>query len=256
MKKLNQIFTSFVNIIGKPFYFFASLASLIGLVLSIISDTYSTIIALCTICLMLTVFTAYLIYSLFKIFEFSGEEINVRSTFVKYETSDGKKIRYESFKLIQAKRPILTQHEWGFKWSGSKLPSISSDFQEVTNVLNENDGSKYDKAILKFNKPLYFNQTTLIHFKAELDDTDLKSNTYVESKVIYEVDVIHYRVILKKKPNDYNLNAKVERKKINSEIHLEYQEVDQIAFDAQTKSYEHMIIRPEIGYYYRLSWER
>lgn len=160
------------------------------------------------------------------------------------------------FKLIQAKRPLLTEYDWGFKWSGSHLPIITSDYQNVKDVLDEKDPGKYDKAVLKFSKPLYYNQTTVVHFKAIADDSDHKSGTYVESKVKYEVDVIHYRIVLKHKAENFDTNAIIERKKIKSDVGSKYEKIKEIPFDKGTKSYEYHLFSPEIGYYYRISWVR
>ena len=78
----------------------------------------------------------------------SNTDFESKSTFIKYETLDGNKISYDVFKLIQCKRPLLSQYEYNFKWSGTHLPKITSELQKVENILDRKDSSIYDKAIL------------------------------------------------------------------------------------------------------------
>lgn len=136
------------------------------------------------------------------------------------------------------------------------MPKVTSDIQNVTNILDDQDPSKYDRAILKFNKPLYFNENEVIHFKAILDDTDKQSGTYVSNRIIQDVDIIHYRIILKYKASDYDVNAILERNKINAINSTNYEKLKEIAFDNTTKSYEYHLLKPEINYNYRIRWER
>lgn len=191
MKAIGSLIKTFSNLFSKQFYFFASLASLAGFFVLILKDVQATYFAQFFFCLMLIVFTSYLLYTLTKVLEIKQSEYENHSTFVKYETLDGNMITYEAYKLIQAKKPILTELDYSFKWTGSHLPIISSDLQDVTNIVDENDATKYDRAILKFKKPIYYNQNCVIHFKAILDDTDKKSKPYVCSRVCTEIDIIH-----------------------------------------------------------------
>lgn len=255
MSTFKDGYNAIVNIFSKQFYFLASLASLIGLFLLFVQDTWAVIVALVFFCIMLLFFTISLIYTLLRLINLGSNEFESKSTFVKYETIDGKIIVFENYKLIQAKKTMITEFSFSFKWSGSIMPKVSSDIQTCTNIVDDQDPSKYDSAILKFKKPLYFNENEVIHFKAILDDTDKKSETFVSNRIIQEVDIIHYRIILKYKSDDYDVNAIVERKKINS-ISTNYEKIKEIAFDSCTKSYEYHLLKPEINYIYRVRWER
>jgi len=256
MKKIIKDIGDFlVSSFSGVFYFIASLASLIGLLTVFIRDKDAVIVALIFFCTMLLIFTVGLLITLFKIANINNKEFDSQSTFVKYDTIDGKKITYEVYKLIQSTKPVMNNVPYNFKWSGTHLPKITSDLQKVTNVIDDQDPSKYDRAILRLNKPLYYNQSQVLHFKAELDDTDQKSDTFVSSRITREIDIIHYRIILKYKPHGYNVNAILERKAINS-IRGNYEKILEISFDSHTKSYEYHLLKPDLNYVYRIRWIR
>ncbi len=254
--KGKNFFTSLNSVFSGKFAFLASLASILGLIILILKDDWAIKIALMFFCLMLTVFTAYLIYTLYRILDIKQVDHENRSTFIKYETTDGNKITYETYKLLQSKKPVLTEFDYNFKWTGSIFPEVTSDFQEVINVVDEKNPNSYDKAILKFKRPLYYNQNTVLHFKAILDDVDKQSQPYVETKVKEEVDIIHYRIVLKNKPNNYNANAILEKRKIINETANGFEKIREISYDTVSKSYEYHLLNPEIGFFYRIRWEK
>ncbi len=255
MSILKDVYISIVNIFSKQFYFLASLASIIGIFLVFFNDKYSITIALAFFCLMLLIFTITLIYTLFKITRLNSTDFESKSTFVKYETTDGSTIIFEIYKLIQSKKPILSEYIFNFKWSGTIMPQITSDLQNVVNVMDLQDQTKYDKAILKFKKPVYYNDNEVIHFKAIVNDNDKKSETYVSNRITQEVDIIHYRIILKYKPQEYSKNAILEKRRINA-INSKFEKVCEIGFDNTTKCYEYHLLKPDLGFIYRISWER
>lgn len=256
MKNSQDFVKSITSIFSGKFAFFASLASIVGLVIVFVSNSLAVWIALIFFCSMLLIFTIYLVLALYKILDVKQAEHENRSTFIKYETSDGNLITYETYKLIQVKKPVLTEMDYHFKWSGTHLPKISSDLQQVVSIVDEQDPTKYDRAVLKFQKPVYYNQNLVLHFKAILDDTDKKAESFLETRVLNEIDIIHYRIILKNKAEGFGQNAVLECCKIGLEIRAKFQHLREIPFDATTKSYEYHLLKPEIGYYYRISWEK
>lgn len=140
-----------------------------------------------------------------------------------------------------------------FKWSVSKLPQVSSKFQDVKSVIqNETD---YDYAILKFKRPLLYNETVVVHFRAETDDFDNTAKPYLDYRVDYFTNIIHYRIILKYKDN-YNKPAKILRKPVKSKLSADYEEIGSVQFDEKSKSYEYYLISPGPGYFYRILWEK
>jgi len=214
------------------------------------------IIALIYFCFVLSLFTGYMMYALSKILSVRNEDDHVnRSTNILYEAIEVHKINYEVHKLIQAKRPILSEFEFQFGWTGSEFPKISSDIQVIGPIVEENDSAKSDKAILKFKKPLFYNETHVIHFKAEMNDADLKSLPLVANNVTRPIDLIHFRIVLRYKKPDFNGCATLTRRKIGS-VREEFEPMKSIAFDKETKSFETRLLNPEVNYQYRISWDR
>jgi len=253
METLKQMLELVVNLLSKPFYFLASLASLIGFSIIFIGDKDKVLWSFIFFNLLLFVLVGTLVYTILKLLNNSTSAFESKSTFVKYETSDGNKIFYDVYKLIQCKRPILSEYEYNFKWTGTHLPIVTSELQKVENVLNDKDSSNYDKAILKFKTPLTFNESCVINFKAELDDTDKQSDTYISHRILRPVDIIHCRIILRHKEDSEN--AILERRKINS-VSQGFEKIGEIAFDKTSKSYEYPLLNPELGYIYRMVWKR
>jgi hypothetical protein len=253
MKTLKQMLELMVNLLSKPFYFLASLASLIGFIIIFIGDKDKVLWSFVFFNLLLLILIGTLVYTILKLLSNSASDFESKSTFIKYETLDGNKILYEAYKLVQCKRPILSEYELNFKWSGTHLPIITSELQEVENVLIDKDPSNCDKAILKFKAPLTFNENCVINFKAELDDTDKQSETCILNRISKPVDIIHYRIVLGYKENSEN--AILERRKINS-ISQSFKKIKEIAFDKISKSYEYPLLNPELGYIYRITWKR
>lgn len=253
METLKDMFKLIVNLLSKTFYFLAALASLVGFFVVFINDKDKIFWSFVFFNFLLLVLIGSSIYTILRLLNKSTSDFESKSTFVKYETLDGHNISYEVYKLIQCKRPILSEYNYSFKWSGTNQPKINSDLQTVIDVMDFNNPSNYDKAILKFEKPLIFNESCVIHFKADLDDADKQSGTYVSNRIIRPVDVIHYRILLRHK--DDNPNAIIERKKIDA-VTQDFNKVREVPFDKTSKSYEHPLLNPDLGYIYRISWIR
>lgn len=247
-----KLFSNWVVVLGLV----GSIASIVGLLIFCFSDTVNAIIALSFFCICLLVILVAVISVLFS-FVKKGHNLpfDKVSAFTKYETSDGVHIVNETDRVIQSKRVILTQVEQYFKWSGSRMPVITSRLQDVKDVVSA-DGNNYDCAILKLKRPLVFNETGVIHFHAQMDDVDSVSGPYLDFKVDMPINIIHYRVILKHKPDSYNVPAKFLRRKINSAVPSKYEPICSVEFDKNSKSYEYHLISPDAGYFYRIEWEK
>ena len=247
------IFVGYFN--AKVFLYIASFASIFGVATFFVEKSWAVIFSLAFFCLMLLAFTVSLIYTLFRVLDVRSKDYESKSTFIKFEALTKVNLIYETYKLIQSKKPLLSEIDYKFKWSGTLLPKITSNLQDVINVVDLHDSEKYDNAILKLRTPLYFNQDQILHFRAELDDTDLKANPWISNRIIQSVEIIHYRIILKYKAANYNANAFVERIKSNS-ISRQYELIQEIPFDKLTKSYEYHLLYPIIGYTYRIRWTK
>lgn len=177
------------------------------------------------------------------------------SAFSFYDTSDGVKGVYESFRVIQSKRLYLRCVDWNFKWSGSKQPILKSSLQKVEgNVID--GGMEYDKIRLLLKRPLAFNEVETIHFCAEVDDVDGMAGPYFAYKVDAPISLVHFRITLRHKATEYNNPAKIQKKLIESQCSSDYVDVCTVSFDKETKSYQYDLLNPEVGYFYRILWEK
>ncbi|NDV57882.1 hypothetical protein [Bacteroides sp. 519] len=234
----------------------AGIASVAGILLFIFSDKTNAIIALTALFVFLAIILAIILIAIVQFLKKEHNSDCIKScVFTTFETLDSTRCVFETYRVIQNKRLILNNVDQNFKWSGSKMPIISSECQSVKSIIS-NDSNHYDKAILQFKRPLLYNEIGLTHFKAELDDHDNKAKPHLDFRVDSVIPVVHYRVILRHKPETFNKSAKFLRKPIDSKTPLEYIEIGSIPFDAITKSYTYNLIDPEPGYYYRILWEK
>ena len=240
----------------KVFNVIAGVCSIIGVIVLIFSNYVNSIIALsCLICFLILLLVLVLETVRRFIKNSHVEPYEKVSVFMKFETSDSTHSIFEMYRVIQAKRIVLTEVEQYFKWSGTKLPKVTSKAQAVKNVINY-DTNTYDKAILVLKNPLLFNETGVLHFHAELDDYDGKAIPCLEHKVDMPVNIIHFRIILRHKNDDFDVPAKLMRRKIDSCNIAVFETLESISFDKRSKSYEYHLISPEVGYFYRIEWEK
>lgn len=233
----------------------AGVASITGLAILAFNDQTNAIIALSFLCFALTALVISIIYALHSFIKKENGNNHLKvSVFTKFETLDQTHSIFETYRVIQSKRLVLSEIEQKFKWSGSKLPIISSKFQTVKDVITEKQD--YDKAILIFKKPLLYNETGVVHFKAETDDYDGIAKPHLDYRVESPINIIHYRVILKHKGSDFNAPAVILRKPLSSKHPVDYEKIGTVAYDERAKSYEYYLTDPEVGYFYRLQWEK
>lgn len=247
---------SIYKVLEKRIVFWSAIASIISLIFFFIYNLWAVIISLSLFCLILLLLTYKLISSINKLLIFKHPTGFLRnSNIVRYSTIDGSKIEFEVYRHIQCKRVVMHEFNYPFKWSGSHSPLITSKLQDVLSVTGTRP-EQWDEAILRFRKPLFYNENAIIHFFATLDDTDHKSGTHVESKVDSPVDIIITRIELKYKKASFDKPATLKRRKITAATNVNYEELQSIPFDKVSKSYEHAMINPETDYYYRIEWER
>lgn len=249
MKRLNKNLSLIWNAI-------CGISSVVSLGFLIFGDKNAVVIALSVFVFCLLTLLFVLVRAINTYFRTTSDADHDRIyTDIRYETSDGYNIDYDIYRIIQSKVPLLHQINHGFKWSGTKSPKITSDLQELSFIQKGALEDDFDIACLKFNQPLKYNETAVVHFRAELDDSDEKSDTMISYKVSSFSELIHFRVILRYKGDDYRATAKVYMRRIGAPVN-KLKEIDTIPFDHQTKSFEFLKERPEIGYLYILKWER
>lgn len=235
--------------------FCGSVASIVGGILSLCSTSISSVVVLGCLCVFLL---SVLILNIYGVFQFikkeNGKPYKKISIFATFETCNDTHSKYETYRVIQSKRLALTYFDHEFKWSGTKQPIISSDIQ-IKGKYTPKDATEYDVVRLHFKKPLIFNDTATVHFRAELDDVDHVAKPYLEFKVDTPINLILYKIILKNKPADFNESATLYKKPIDARIGV-YESVCTVSFDPITKTYQYPLIDPTVGYFYKLEWKK
>ncbi|MBK5008551.1 hypothetical protein IAE33_000411 [Pseudomonas sp. S60] len=178
------------------------------------------------------------------------------SAFVRYASTDGKNITYEVFRHIQIKRPCLSYIEHKFNWTGSTPPTCESDLQEIGSV-DSIKGENTKSVKLKFKRAKIYNDVEVIHLKMAMDDSDKKSEPFLQQSVLSPVSVISFRVDLLYADTKYFGNKATLSRRETEKGHRATDEIlGQYSFDATTKSYYCNVTEPEPGYTYKLSWDR
>lgn len=235
----------------------ASLASIIGLIIVFLPNTNAVIVALSFFCIVLLIFLCASLYGINKLIQHNhNEEYKKISSFFVFQTDDGVHSTFETFRLIQCKRSVLSEIEYKYKWTGSIFPKLSSQSQQITQLPSNNDPNTYDKAIIKFPKPLTYNETTVLHLKTENDDVDGLAKPRLECKLTSPIEIMQFRILLAYKSDDFNKLAIVKRKKIETETTADFVTIGSVPFNQKYKQYFHVIINPDPGYSYRIEWEK
>jgi len=241
---------------SEIFYISSALASIVGLSFIGINDPYRANIALFLICLMFFVLFLRTWQVVGRVLqgEFPSEYLT-DSLFINYSTDDGDCIKYEVYKYIQCKRISLAEYAHGFHWTGSKEPKITSELQELKEIRKSEDGV-FDRAMLRLKQPLKYNDCETIHVAMMIDDSDHHSETYLENSINKPLKLLKMQVELHNKPDGYKGVAKCKRKKMSERVNHGYELLEDVKFNPHSKSFKVVIPKPEIGYFYRLEWDR
>lgn len=243
--------------IGPTYAGIASLCSIAGLVLLFVNSKTACIVALAVFCVGLVV----IVYSILKainklILDNSEKEYRSISSFYVYQSNDGRKSTFEIYRLIQCKRLFLTEISYKFKWSGTRLPILTSNAQTIEGVRHDTDKNKWDGARIKFGKPLRYNECTVVNVKTDNDDFDGMAKPWISCNLEAPIEMMVFRVMLSYKPSEYKEPAIFERKKIDTEIDGAYEYLESVEFNTGNKLYSFCKTNPEPGYIYRLRWEK
>jgi hypothetical protein len=234
----------------------ASIASILGMVLLLFTDPIKANVALGFFCVAILVILYKLLHTLNSYLKCGTENgYTTDSTYVRYSTRDGINIEYEVYKYIQCKKLLMTKIKYGYHWSGSQEPLITSDIQEVGDIVKSENGT-YDSVFLKYKNPLKYNECETVHTKMILDDSDGTSKPYIESRITIPLKLLRWKVELHHKDEGYKGRAVFKRKKIGDDFNHNYEDIKTIAFDPVSKSYDHSMPWPEPGYFYRIDWEK
>ncbi|OBX07845.1 hypothetical protein QV08_01370 [Gallibacterium salpingitidis] len=254
--QVNKYVSWFFNIIGP-------VSSLLGVIGVAFTDLFNDIVKT-QIIFWLTI--ALVLFLFFRIYLVTKQALNRRyprgylpiATFARYSTSDGKRIQYEIFRHIQIKQSFKNSFEHDFYWTGSKLPTVSSNMQKVGVIKEkENDDGQIRNVVpLEFKETLLYNSCEVVHILMDIDDSDEKSEPFLSQTVNEPIKSIHFRVELLHAKEDYycktaNLTC-YETAKPKGCKNI----ISNVKFDNLSKSYSTLVVNPKAGYTYVLSWER
>jgi hypothetical protein len=247
LKATSFFFSGYFNLI-------ASIASVLGLLIVLFSDKNDIIIALCSLILFLSLILIRF-FAVTKTFILQKTEHGYHkfATYVRYSTDDGKHISYELHKYLQCKTIAMDEYSHEFYWSGTSEPIITSLLQTCVQFVKGPKGN-YDKAILKFNKPLGYNEFAVVHVKMDIDDSDQKSLPFCEQAVKEVVQLINFRIELRHL--EKHSDARILKRRMTAPVQSIYDHVAFSKFDPSSRTYEHTIFTPEVGYLYRIEWDR
>ena len=243
--------------IGPAYVGLASFCPIASLILLFVNNKIACIVALAICCIGLIAIVFGILRAINKlILDNSDKEQRGISSFYVHQSNDGRKSTFETYRLIQSKRLFLTEIPYNFKWSGTKHPVLTSNSQTIENVCYNNDKNKWDGARIKFNKPLRYNECTVVNVKTNNDDYDNTAKPWISCKLETPIDMMLFRVMLSYKPSEYKAVAIFERKRIDSEIDGEFEYLECVEFNSGNKLYSFCKTNPEPGYIYRLRWEK
>ena len=248
------------EILKTFFYVFGSVASILGLVFTLQSgNPVNATLALISIIIFLSI----VLIQIYLAFNKTSKDKypqgwSVVSQIVDYTTEDGLYYTYKIIKHIQAKRLFLTSYKFGYKWSGSKEPIITSDHQTIINT--KKNSEEFDYLELKLHNPVLYDEIEVINVKMELNDTDNKANPFIYTRVDQPIHFIRWSIVLEHKSQTSEKKvgpATVSRKLIReTQSDQDYTKIDDVKFDHKSKSYQYNLRRPEVGYFYKIAWKK
>ena len=241
------------EILGKSFGFIAGLASIIGVGLIFIRSNYA-IMAVCIFyCIAITLLAVAIYRAVLKSLAFrNGGNYRRLASFCTFVCDDGKTARFEVLRLIQAKVPFLDRIEHKYKWRGKSIPTIFVNNSLVSDKTQIKGKSNfYDTIVIKLDRVLTFNECTSVRvvFESSLSD----SKPRICYKVEEPAEMLQFKVLLGY-VNEKLAPAVLVRQKISSEVNPEEEFVQNVDFDLAHRSYMYVLDKPEIGYYYILTW--
>ena len=229
--------------IGSTVAILASVCSVASFVLLFVRSEMATIVALSIFSLGWIVLVIGILKGINKVVNDNSEEEYKRiASFYTYKSEDGVKSTFEAFRMIQCKRLFLKSIPYNFKWTGAKVPNISSRAQSIEGISHVEDKNKWDSTVIKFPVPLKYNECAVINISTENDDVDGTARPWISSKLDTPIEMMVYRVMLSYKAADFSKPAFFERKRIDAEIDGDYVEIESVPYDKEHKMYYHTVV--------------
>lgn len=252
--KINNFFKAYIS---PAYTWLASLCSIAGFVALFVNNKTACIIALSVFCICLLI----LLYTIFKginrliLESWDNDYKSIATTFI-YKAENERISTLDTFRTIQCKRLFLTEIHFKFKWTGSKIPTFSSCLQRIENVHHVDNDNQWDDAIVKFIRPLRYNECTVLNIKTTQDDFNNTAKPWLSCRLQSPLEIMQFCVMLPYKPNDFNEAAVFERKKIDSDVDGDFEYLESVEFNIQNKQYSFNKTNLEPGYIYRLRWKK
>lgn len=172
-----------------------------------------------------------------------------------FTSDDGCKGRFDVTRVIQSKRPELVEYKERFKWHGKGYPKISGNHKhDIDNIVKSNDPGIFDEMRIVFDNPLSFNESTVLRTSYEGNYHDCSPVFCIPVKE--PIQLIQFRISLGFKNKGNVSPAKLEKRRIGQNVSGQMTLVSEISFDKQHRTYEYELLNPDVGYEYRLSWDK
>ncbi|HWZ21691.1 MAG TPA: hypothetical protein VNW06_03505 [Cytophagaceae bacterium] len=228
-------------------------ASIVGIILIFIPNPWAIIFALTIVVVILLWVFIKLINLLDSFFSNTTSEGYLKfATYCLYSTPDGNHVHYELHKFIQCKKLIMDSHKHEFKWSGTIDPKVTSTQQNFIRIIPAINKGEMDNAVLKFKKPLIYNEISLVEIIMDMDDSDHRSLKLVGHAVKETIHLLSFAVELKHLKT--SKDARLCRRMLNSATQQDIETIEFVKFDSTSRTYRYNLFNPEPGYHYRLDW--
>lgn len=249
MKFINSNLFAFITFLGTIFTIFG-----VNIMQAFEDQTQSWIVfGLLAFLILFSILRIYVVTRNMMVKTYPSGYLTIAS-FFRYSTSNGKDAIYEQFKHIQVKCAYKVSFEHRFSWTGSNVPEIKSEFQNVGKIIQNEDkfGTKYYETILTSKNSMVFNECDILHNRAIVKDDD--AQPYLAQKVTDPIKFLHFKIELLHADLSYKSHAKVVRKAIDKPNSNEEVIVNDINFDFITKSFTYILTNPDVGFYYKIIW--
>lgn len=219
-----------------------------------IQSIYAVATACAFYCIAITALGIAIYRAVLKSLEFrNGRKYQRLIYSCSFICDDAKNARFENFRFIQAKVPFLDKIEYKYKWRGQGNPKIFVNGNLATEEqIIHNSADSYDSVTIQLDRVLSFNEclSMQISFECSLSEAAPR----ICYKVEEPAEMLQFKVLLgfvteKLSP------AILTRRKISSETNSVEEIVKSIDYDFAHRSYLYILPKPEIGYYYTLSWK-
>lgn len=250
----------FLSILFKSaFGILCQIASIVGLIVVFIKQSWAIYVALFFVCISLISFIVAFVYFVSKRFgEKYPEGFKRIASFCFYKTEDGTNITCTTKRIIQCKSLCLPEIEHKFKWTGRSVPNFSAGKHEVVSNTVTTGSGDYDFDVTKIRLacPLLYDETETINVKAVVNDADHVSKPFLGHIVKNPVGHLVFSILLGYKPDGFSKPAGLFRKKIGCDIDPAFELIEEIPFDVKHKRYYTEMDNPDVGYLYKIEWER